>query len=153
MIRSRIENSLLSDIKLNIEQIKEAYDYLKKYESKFLIKGTTLNYIDRFRSTENTFYQSHAKELPIYFSYKTLNKISKFYYTFWELQILMEGFVNFLSYLSKNKISLSDNEIERAKNKLLRIYKLCELIQKNQIGSLSNLLENYEGRISPDTMI
>jgi len=39
VFRSRITQSLLSDIKLTIDQIKEANDYLKKLENDCLVEG------------------------------------------------------------------------------------------------------------------
>jgi hypothetical protein len=153
VIRSRITQSLLSDIKLNIDQIKEAHYYLIKFESNYLVIGKKLGYVDRFTKAETSFYKSQIDDLPKYYSRKTLDKISKFYYSFWELQILIEGFTIYLNYLSEKDIELSKNEIERAKRKLSRIYKLIEVILKNKINTLSDLIENYEGRIGPDSMI
>jgi len=153
VIRSRITQSLLSDIELNIEQIKEAYDYLKKFESDHLTEGNTLGYIDKFIKTEDSFYASQIKDLPKFYSRKTLDKITKFYFSFWELQILIEGLMNYLKYLSDRQIELSRDEIDRSKKKLVRIYKLADIILKNRIKSLSDLLENYEGRLGPDAMI
>jgi len=47
VFRSRITQSLLSDIKLTIDQIKEANDYLKKLENDCLVEGESLGYIDK----------------------------------------------------------------------------------------------------------
>ena len=153
VIRSRINQSILSDIKLNIDQIKEAFDYLKKFEGEVLLGGTKLGYIDKFNKTESNFYKSQINDLPKYYSRKTLDKINKFYYSFWELQILIEGLMTYLNYLTDNDIELTKTEIERAKRKLTRIYKLMEIILKNKINSISDLIENYEGRLGPDSML
>ncbi len=153
VIRSRITQSLLSDIKLNIDQIKEAYDYLKRFEKGYLAEGDKLDYLDQFVKTETSFYQSQMNELPKYYSRKTLDKISKFYYSFWELQTLIDGLVKYLAHLYENETVLSKNEVNRATKKLLRIYKLSEIIFGNKAKSLSGLIENYEGRLGPDSMI
>ena len=153
VVRSRITQSILSDIKLNIGQIKEAYDYLKRFESQCLVEGKKLDYIDKFTKTENSFFNSQLHELPKYYRRNTLDKMTKFYYSFWELQILIEGLMSYLNYLFDNNIELSASEVDRAKKKLLRIYKLMELILENKVIKLSDLIENYEGRLSPDSML
>ena len=153
VFRSRITQSLLSDIKLNIDQIKEAYDYLKKFENDCLLEGKSLGYLDSFAKTEISYYKSQINDLPKYYTRKTLDKISKFYYSFWELQMLIEGLMMYLSYLSEKNIVLSKSEVDRAKKKFLRIYKLSEILLKNKINSISDLIENYEGRLTPDSMI
>lgn len=153
VIRSRITQSLLSDIKLNVDQIKEANNYLSKVERNYLIEGKKLGYVDKFTKMENSFYKSQINDLPKYYSRETLDKICKFYYSFWELQILIEGLMTYLSHLSGKDNPLSHEEIERAKKKLLRIYKLIEVILKNKVNKLSDLIDNYEERVSPDSMI
>ena len=67
--------------------------------------------------------------------------------------MLIEGLMMYLSYLSEKNIVLSKSEVDRAKKKFLRIYKLSEILLKNKINSISDLIENYEGRLTPDSMI
>ena len=153
VIRSRVNHGILSDIKLNIDQIKEACDYLKKFDAEFLHEETKLGYIDKFDKSESIFYKSLINELPKYYCRKTLDKINKFYYSFWELQTLIDGLMIYINYLADNDMELTKTEIERAKKKLTRIFKLGEIILKNKINSISDLIENYEGRLGPDSML
>jgi hypothetical protein len=155
VIRSRITQSLLSEIELNIDGIKKAYAYLKKFERNYLVIGGELGYVDRFTKSESgsSFFTSQLDDLSKYYGRKTLDKILKLHYGFWELQIAIEGFTTYLSYLSDKDIALSNNEIERAKKKLSRIYTLIEVIIKNKINTLSDLPENYEGSGGPDSTI
>jgi len=153
VIRGRITQSILTDIKLNIGQIKEAYDYLKKYEQQALVQGKKLAYVDQFTKTEHSFFKSQLQDLPKYYRRKTLDKMSKFYYSFWELQILIEGLMAYLKHLFESGTQLSPTEIDRAKKKFARIYKLMELIINNEVKNLSDLIENYEGRLAPDSML
>jgi hypothetical protein len=150
VIRYRITQSLLSDIKLNIDQVQEAYDYLKKFEKSALIKGNNLDYIDQFVKTEVSFYQSQISDLPKYYGRKTIDRLSKFYNSFWEIQISIDGLIKYLNHLYECKVVLSQKEMDRATKKLERIYKLAEILMKNKVSSLSDLIDNYEGRLTPD---
>jgi hypothetical protein len=153
IIRSRITQSLLSEIKLNVEGIKEAYNYLKRYEDIYLIGGKKLEYVDKFIKTDNSYYRSQMNELPKYYARKTIDTISKFFYYFWELQTLIEGLMAYLNHLHECDSELSENDISRAKKKLLRIYSLADVILKKEINSLSDLMASYDGILGPDSMI
>jgi len=153
VFRSRITQSLLSDMKLNADQVQEAYDYLKKFEKTYLIEGNKLEYINKFIKNETSYYQCQLAELPKYYSRKTIDRLSKFYYSLWELTMIIEGLVNYLTHLYESNTVLSDNEILRATKKLSRIYKLAEIILRNKTTSLSDLIDNYEGRLGPDSTI
>jgi hypothetical protein len=153
IVRCRVTQSILTDIKLNIEQIIEAYEYLKKLEETQLVAGKKLDYIDKFTKSEVSFFASQMHDLPRYYRRSTLDKITKFYYSFWELQILIEGLMFYLNYLFKKDKELAASEIARAKKKFARVFKLMDVILKNKVKKLSDLIQNYEGRLPPDSMI
>jgi hypothetical protein len=87
------------------------------------------------------------------FGKRKLLKIIKFYKTFWELEVLIEGFMLDLVKWSDEKRFLTKQDIEFLQKKQIRIVKLCEILTQKEIHSLDDLPEDYRGRIEPSTII
>lgn len=149
ILKKRITQSLLTDIDQNLFQVNEVKSYLIKYNNQSLKVGEKLTYIDQFMEKESTFFHSQLNDLPKYFSRSELKKITKFYYSFWELQALIVSYVSYLVHLHEKGEKLVENEIDKAKGKIERIIALMDIILKKKIEKISNLPINYEGRVSP----
>jgi hypothetical protein len=152
LVRGRISGGLIEEIHSNLNQVKEAKKYLDKLKSLIQV-GQPLPYIDKFNKTNNSFYSTQIDNLPTHYGMKTIKKVNKFFYSFWELQVAIEGLINHLQQIKNEKRSVQKEDYERLKKKFERIDKLSDVLTSKKIENLSNLPENYEGRLGSDSII
>jgi len=150
LIQSRITDGLLEEIQANISEIKEAKLYLTKLETIVIAESPEIIYLDKFTKTEASFYKTQISVLPRYFRSANIRRINKFFHSFWELQVLIEGLMAHIQELTEKGELGNSNEQERLTKKFERVKKLIDLLTEKTIDSIGNLPENYEGRISPD---
>ena len=148
-MKRRLTHSLLTDIHMNLTQIKEAKKYLKILEDKVLLEGKKIDYVDRFTKTESSLFRAQLQDLPKYFKRRTLQRVIVFYQCVWELQTLLEGLMNYLGYLHEEKIVLTKKEVDDNNGRLDRIFRLIDLLSKKEIKSLDEIDIRYEDRIPP----
>jgi hypothetical protein len=93
------------------------------------------------------------QDLIKHFGKRKLLKIIKFYKAFWELEVLIEGFMADMAKWKDQKRVLSTSDIEYLSLKKERIIKLCNILAQKEILKLDDLPDDYRGRIEPSIIM
>lgn len=151
--RYRLENAIVSDVTYHMLGVKEAKDYFEKLFEGTIKENQVIEHTAHYTKDEYELYKSMQNDLVRFFGKRKLLKIIKFYKAFWELEVLIEGFMCDLSKWKDEKKSLSKEDINFLQKKRARIVKLCDILTQREIVSLNDLPDDYRGRIEPSTII
>ena len=151
--RYRLENAIVSDVTYHVLGVKEAKDYFEKLFQRTIKENQIIEHAAHYTKDEYELYKSMQNDLVRFFGKRKLIKIIKFYKTFWELEVLIEGFMLDLSKLKDEKKSLNKEDVEFLGKKQTRIVKLCDILTQKEVCKLNDLPDDYRGRIEPSTII
>ena len=151
--RYRLECAIISDIAYHVMGVREAKGYFETLFQSFIKENQSIDYAAYYTKDEYELYKSMQQELVKLFGKKKLLKIMKFYKTFWELEVLSEGFMADIATWKAEKRSLSEKDVKYLRKKQTRILKLCDILTQKEICKIDDLPDDYRGRIEPSIII
>lgn len=152
LTRERLKVGLLTDVEFHIKSIKESKEYLIEWLPT-LQQGKAINYSARHTSDDYVLFNSLISDLPKYFSAKIFANLLQYYKSVKEYDVLLDGFFADVSTWKNEKRNLSAEDLSYLSRKMERITSLGEILTKIEIKKFSQLPVNYEGKISPKTII
>ncbi len=151
--KKRLESALIVDINYHLLGVNESKSFLNGLTDKVVQEGKPVKYCAHFTRDEYDLYKSVQNLLFKYFGKDSIEKITKFYKAFWELEVLFEGLMKDLwEWKDQNKI-LDKEDVEYFKLKRSRIESLATLLTRDNIKKISDLPNDYRDRKGPEHII
>ena len=148
----KIKNAILTDISFKIEELSECKEFLIKYFDEMINEKEHIVRAPRFTRDELLLFKIFLPSMLTYLGNNNLIRLIKFYGTFDEINILLEGLFNDFNFHKVNEKPLTTDDVSYLIKKKDRIIKLIDLIPK-KVNILRNLPDNYIERISPTSLI
>ena len=150
--RERIKAGLLTDIELHIKRISETKEYLSGWIATLTAKKV-IKYSAIYSADECKYFNGILTELPTLFTKNIFTKILRYYNSINEFDVLVGGFFKDVTTWKHDKRELSKDDLSYLARKVDRITSLAEIITNKQIADLDELPIDYEGKVSPKTII
>lgn len=151
--KHRISTAIIADVNYHLKGVKEAKDYINKFSDRNLIAGQIIDQAAYYTKEEYDIFKNMQKELFIYYGKKKLTKIIRFYKAFWELEVIIDGFMLDVRTWKKDRRTLTKDDVDFMLKRKDRIIKLSDLISKAEIKCINDLPDDYMGRVAPDTLV
>lgn len=151
--KQRLSSAIIADVNYHLKGVKEAKDYINKFFDRNIIEGRVIDNAAYFTKEEYDIFKSMQKELFKYYGEKKLTKIIRFYKAFWELEVIIDGFMLDVRTWKNEKRKLTRDDVDFMLKRKDRIIKLAELITKADIKNINDLPDDYMGRVAPDTLV
>jgi len=148
----KIKNAILTDITFKIEELSEVKEFLITYFDEMINEKEHIERAPRFTRDELILFKTLLPNMLNYLGNNNLIKLIKFYGTFDEINILIEGLFNDFNFYKDNEKLLTSDNVSSLTRKKDRIIKLIDLVP-NKVNTIRNLPDNYYERISPTTLI
>jgi hypothetical protein len=151
--RRRMRDALLCDIAIRAVNVVENRKYIEALFDDVIKEGKKIAYSCRYTRTDDSLYKSTLGELIRVSDRRTLLKITKAYTMLDELDILAEGFfLDITKWREKERI-LSEDDVRFLRKKKERILSMCDLAPKPEIKGLSDLRDDYQGKLGPESLL
>ena len=151
--KKRLESALVVDINYHLLGISEARSFLNGLDEKVVIEGKTISYCAHYTKDDYELYKSVQTLLFKYFDKNSIEKITKFYKAFWEVEVLFEGLMKDLWSWKEDKKILDKEDIEYFKAKKSRVESLVQLLTKDSIRKIGDLPSDYRDRKGPEHIL
>jgi hypothetical protein len=151
--KKRLESAMIVDINYHLLGVGEAKNFLNSLAEKIVIEGKEITYCAHYTRDEYELYKSLQPILYKYFDKNSIEKTTKFYKAFWELEVLLEGMMKDLWNWKDNKTILNKDDIEYFKAKKARIESLAQLLTRERITKIADLPNDYRDRKGPEYII
>ncbi len=117
-----------------------------------IIEKEIIKRAPRFSRDHLVLFKTMMPTMVTYLGNRNLLKVIKFYGTFDEINMLVEGLFNDFNFHKDNEEPLTNDDVSYLTRKKDRIIKLIDLIPK-KINIIGNLPDNYGERIPPTALI
>jgi len=141
--KGKLREALLTDIKINIEGVKEQQLAVTRLVDKHAVEGHKLPYPILYRMGEYIFYKSIQNDLANYLNKEELLKVIQFYQKMWELDSAINGLASIMSIWEKRNLVFSSEHVDHLKKRKERIDSYCEVICSQEIKKLLDLPDSY----------
>lgn len=151
--KAKLRAALLTDIKINIDGVREQRVAVAKLVENHAVEGNKLPFPISYRVGEYLFYKSIQHNLVDYLNKAELLKVIRFYQKIWELDSAINGLASTMSKWERDGTVLSKANVEHIIKRKERIDSFCEIICANEIRGLMHLSDDYEPVKGPETVV